>query len=135
MMTEPKTDPGIEPTVFVVDDDEAVRESLRFLLSTLHYQVRAFATAEDFLEAISSDQAGCVVLDINLPGMSGFELQARLEERRIGLPVIFITGKGSEASRARASKTNALGYVEKPLDDEVLLPLVRIAMKQGVTDR
>lgn len=135
MMTEQKTGAEIEPTVFIVEDDAAVRDALRFLLSSVHRPVQAFACAEEFLETISSDQTGCLVLDINLPGISGFELQARLAECRVDLPVILMTGKGCQASRARAEKSNAFGYVEKPFDDEVLLPLIRDAMAQDATDR
>ncbi len=126
---------GIEPTVFVVDDDAAVCEALQFLLSSARLPVRTFPSAEAFLESISTDQAGCLVLDVHLPGMSGFELQARLSERRSNLLVIFMTGKDTKASRDRASKTGAFGYVGKPLDDEILLPLIRNAMEHAIANR
>ncbi len=123
-----------EPTVFVVDDDAAVCEALQFLLSSARLPVQTCLSAEAFLNSISMDQAGCLVLDIHLPGMSGFELQARLSERRSNLVVIFMTGKDTKASRDRASKTGAFGYVGKPLDSEFLLPLIRNAMEQATAN-
>src|SRR6186713_2329941 len=84
----------IGPTVFVVDDDAPVRDALKLLLRSVGYQVEAYASAQEFLNAYTDDRAGCLVLDVRMPGMSGLDLQERLNERQAILPIIFITGHG-----------------------------------------
>ncbi len=115
----------LEPTVFVVDDDAAVRESLSWLISAVKFPVRAFPSAHEFLEAVPPGQPGCVIIDIRMPGMDGLALQQEVRERHPGLSVIVITGHGSETTAARAMEAGALGYLEKPMDDMALLALVR----------
>ena len=115
----------LEPTVFVVDDDAAVRESLSWLISAVNIPVRTFPSAQEFLEAVPPGQSGCVVIDIRMPGMDGLTLQQKVRESHPGLSVIVITGHGSEATATQAKKAGALGYLEKPMDGMALLDLVR----------
>jgi len=118
-----------EPTVFVVDDDPAVRDALRLLIRSVQLEVEVFASAHDFLRAIDGERAGCLVLDIRMPGMSGLELQERLAEEGVGLPVIMITGHGDVPMAVRALKTGAFDFIEKPFNDQVLLDCVKRALE------
>lgn len=114
-----------EPTVFVVDDDQTVRDSLRWLLESLRLSVRTYASAQDFLLAYDPVQPGCVLLDVRMPDISGLQLQEILAARKIRLPVILITGHGDIATAVRAMKAGAFDFIEKPFDDQVLLERVR----------
>jgi len=111
------------PTVFVVDDDEAMRTSLKWLIESAGIQVLSFASAQAFLDAYRRDRAraGCLLVDVRMPGMSGLELQGRLAEHEIDLPVIIITGHGDVAMAVRAMKAGALDFIEKPFNDDALL--------------
>ncbi len=124
-MTEEK------PTVFVVDDDEAVRESLRFLISSVDLQVKTFASATDFLDAYQPGLQGCLVVDVRMPGMSGLELQRQLSDRSISLPVIIITGHGDVDMAVRAMKSGAFDFIQKPFNDQVLLDLIQAALEKN----
>ncbi len=117
-------------TVFVVDDDSAVRESLRWLIESVGLKVRTFGTAREFLDTYDPNQPGCLVLDIRMPGMSGLELQDRLAEKNIHLPVIIITGYGDVPVAVRAMKNGAIDFIEKPFSDQVLLERIQLAIEQ-----
>lgn len=120
-----------KPTVFVVDDDEAVRESLRFLISSVDLEVRTFGSATDFLDNYDSGLTGCLVVDVRMPGMSGLELQRQLSDRRINLPVIIITGHGDVDMAVRAMKSGAFDFIQKPFNDQVLLDLIQAALDKN----
>jgi len=124
-MTEAK------PTVYVVDDDEAVRESLRFLISSVDLQVNTFASATDFLDIYETGLVGCLVVDVRMPGMSGLELQRQLSDRSINLPVIIITGHGDVDMAVRAMKSGAFDFIQKPFNDQVLLDLIQAALDKN----
>ncbi|MBI3701613.1 MAG: response regulator transcription factor FixJ [Afipia sp.] len=115
-------------TVHVIDDDEAVRDSLAFLLSTAKMPVKSYASASDFLPVLSSLKGGCIVTDIRMPGMSGLELLARIKELKLGIPVIVITGHGDVPLAVEAMKLGASDFVEKPFDDSVLLASIETAL-------
>jgi FixJ family two-component response regulator len=114
----------IEQQVFVVDDDEAQRDSLVWLLESHKYKVGAFSRAEDFLAAWNETLAGCLVLDVRMPGMSGLELFEELCRRRSALPVIFITGHGDVPMAVEALKKGAADFIEKPFAAENMLRLI-----------
>jgi len=118
----------MKPTVFIVDDDQAVRNSLVFLFESEEIAVEAYSTANDFLAGYQTDHPGCLVLDIKMPGMSGLELQQTLVERQIKIPTIFITGHGDVPMSVRAIKAGALDFIEKPIDSALLLSHVREAI-------
>jgi two-component system, LuxR family, response regulator TtrR len=111
-------------TVYVVDDDEAVRDSLQWLLEGNSYQVRSFASAEDFLSEFEPDGVGCLVLDVRMPGMSGLELQAELAARKVDLPIVFVTGHGDVPMAVAAMKSGASDFIEKPFDQAALKSVV-----------
>lgn len=108
-------------TVFIVDDDPAIRDALSLLLAVHDYRVAVFASAESFLEKLSPSWRGCLLLDIRMPGMDGLELQRTLQAGGIGLPVIIMTGHGDASSAREAFRTQAVDFLEKPLDQESLL--------------
>ncbi len=120
-----------QPTVFVVDDDEAVRESLSYLISSVDLQVKAFASATDFLNAFRPGLPGCLVVDVRMPGMSGLELQRQLSDRNINIPVIIITGHGDVDMAVRAMKSGAFDFIQKPFNDQVLLDLIQAALDKN----
>jgi two-component system response regulator FixJ len=117
-----------EPTVFVVDDDQAMRTSLKWLIESIGMRVRTFESANAFLSSYYPGQAGCLLLDVRMPGMSGLELQSYLSRQEIQLPVIIITGHGDVAMAVRAMKSGAMDFIEKPFDDENLLRSIRNAL-------
>jgi FixJ family two-component response regulator len=119
-----------EPVVFVIDDDPAVRNALRFLLESVSMNVRTYASAAEFLQAYSVHMIGCVVLDIRMPGMSGLQLQQRLIKQPYALPIIFITGHGDVPLAVRAMQNGAMHFLEKPLDDQLLLDAINAALAQ-----
>lgn len=112
------------PVVSIVDDDEALRDSLRWLLESSGYSVATYVTAESFLAGYDPEQAGCLVLDIRMPGMSGLELQDELMRQGHAIPVIFITGHGDVPTAVRAMKKGAIEFIEKPFNDQALLALI-----------
>ncbi len=118
-----------EHWVYVVDDDQAMRESLQWLIESVGMKVRTFASADDFLKAYRSDWRGCLLLDVRMPGMSGLELQAYLARCSITLPVILITGHGDVTMAVRAMKAGALDFIEKPFNDDALLGSIRNALE------
>lgn len=124
-----------EATVFIVDDDEAVRDSLSFLMQSVGLKTESFDSADSFLQASPTQHAGCLLLDIRMPGMSGLELQGVLEERNIRLPVIFISGHADVPMAVRALKAGAFDFVEKPFNDQLLLDCVQRAIEEDRQQR
>lgn len=124
-----------EPTIFIVDDDAAVRDSLSLLLGLKGRNTRCFAAAEDFLVACQPDWHGCLLLDIRMAGMDGLELQQRLNARQITLPIIFITAHGDVAAARSALKAGAADFLEKPLDDRMLTAAIADALERNTRQR
>ncbi len=122
-------------TVFLVDDDAAVRKALLFLLSTADLAAAGFASAGAFLENYAADRPGCIVIDLRMPGMDGLELQQELARRGCLLPVILVTGHGTVKAAIAALKGGAFDFLEKPLRDEVFLDSVRRALDWDRTVR
>jgi two-component system, LuxR family, response regulator FixJ len=119
--------------VCVIDDDDAMRDSLTFLLDTAGIAVRAYESAATFLAAPPADEPACIITDVRMPGMSGTDLLRRLKESGRRTPVIVITGHGDIALAVEAMKLGALDFIEKPFADEVLLAAVRTALHQRAT--
>jgi FixJ family two-component response regulator len=117
--------------VYVVDDDDAMRDSLRWLLESTGYRVSAYSTAERFLAGYRPGVASCVVLDVRMPGLSGLELQQELNRRGEPLPIIFITGHGDVPMAVNALKSGAFHFLEKPFKDEQLLAVIEQAALLG----
>lgn len=120
-----------EPIVYIVDDDCAIRTALRRSLTQQGYQVKSFHNAEAFLENSPPDRHGCLVLDVRMPGMSGLELQERLSELQILLPIIFITGHGDIPMSVRAIKQGAVDFLEKPYPVDELTALIDQAIEKS----
>jgi FixJ family two-component response regulator len=123
-----------QPTVFVVDDDVSVRESLEALLRLSGWRARAYASAEAFLACPAAgafDGVGCLVLDISLPDLDGLDLQAVVAPERSELPIIFITGHGDVPKSVRAMKAGAVEFLTKPYDNKVLVEAVAIALERS----
>ena len=110
--------------MYVVDDDEAVRDSLQWLLEGKDYRVRCFDSAESFISRYDPREVACLIADIRMGGMSGMELQDRLIERRSPLPIVFITGHGDVQMAVSSMKKGALDFIEKPFKEDELVPLV-----------
>jgi len=123
------------PTVFVVDDDGAVRDALRFLLRSAALTVETFTSAMEFLQSYRDDRPGCLVLDIRMPSMTGLELQEKLIERRSILPIIFITGHGDVPMAVEAMQAGALDFIQKPFSDEDLLARIHQALAKDAKTR
>lgn len=124
-----------EQTVFVVDDDQAVARSLRWLFESVKLKVETFSSAQSFLDGYDSSKPGCLVLDVRMPGMSGLDLQERLAAQRIYLPIIFITGHGDVQMAVRAVKSGAFDFVEKPFNDQDLLERIHKAITFDAVQR
>ncbi len=116
------------PTVFVVDDDEAMRSSLKWLIESVGLPVECHASAESFINSYYPGRSGCLLLDVRMPGMSGLELQEYLHNHEITIPVIIITGHGDVPMSVRAMKAGATDFIEKPFNDELLLDSIRNAL-------
>ena len=112
-MQETEEDKAI---VFIVDDDASVRDSLRWLIESVQLQVQCFATAQEFLQGYQSQQTGCVVLDVRMPGLSGLDLQEELRQQGFVLPVIIITGHADVPMAVRAFKSGVFDFIEKPFN-------------------
>ncbi len=117
-----------EPIVYVIDDDDAVRQSLEFLLKTAGIDARGFDSAKLFLDMLPQIKSGCVITDVRMPDITGIDLLRRMKERKIDIPVIVITGHGDIALAVEAMKIGAADFLEKPFDDELLLASVRAAL-------
>jgi FixJ family two-component response regulator len=123
---------NIQPMVYVVDDDEAVREAMGALLGSVNLAHCSFASAEEFLARADRDMRGCVLLDVRMPGMSGLELQRKLKEIGVVMPVIIITGHGDVPMAVRAMKTGAVDFIEKPFNEQQLLDRVQACLKNDI---
>jgi FixJ family two-component response regulator len=115
--------------VAIVDDDDLMRNALQGLLKSVGLPAQVFASAEEFLKSGQQHQAGCLVADIRMPGMSGLELQAKLNADHCRIPTIFITAHGDEKMRMQALRAGAVEFMAKPFDDEALLESVRAALE------
>jgi len=120
-------------TVFIIDDDAAVRDALGLSLGVRGYRTAIFADAESFLQAYQSDWRGCILIDIRMPGMDGLALQKRLLELGCALPVIIMTGHGDVGSAREAFKSRALDFLEKPLDQSKLIAAIDDALLRNET--
>lgn len=123
------------PTIFVVDDDEAVRNSLRFLLKSVGLTAVTLASADEFLKSYKPEQAGCLVLDVRMPGMSGLELQQELNLRGAMIPVIFITGHGDVPMAVEAMQHGAFDFLQKPFRDQELIDHIQRALAADQKNR
>ena len=119
---------NIEPIVFVVDDDQAMRNSLKWLIESIGMQVETYASASEFIDSYYPGRAGCLLLDVRMPGMSGLELQAYLSRQEIRIPIVIITGHGDVSMAVRAMKAGAVDFIEKPFNDQALLDSIRNAL-------
>lgn len=124
-----------QPTVFVVDDDEAMRSSLKWLIESVGLQVECHDSAESFISSYYPGRSGCLLLDVRMPGMNGLELQEYLHNHEIAIPVIIITGHGDVPMSVRAMKVGATDFIEKPFNDELLLDSIRNALVLDETQR
>jgi FixJ family two-component response regulator len=119
---------SVRELVAVVDDDESVRNAVHGVLRSVGLKVQAFSSASEFLESGKQHQTGCLITDVQMPGMNGLELQARLAEDQQRIPIIFITAYGNSRMRAQAMRAGAIEFLGKPFNDEVLLESVRAAL-------
>ena len=124
-----------EATVFVIDDDPDVRDALQRLLRSAQWNVEAFASAQDFLDAPAIDGSGCILLDVNMPGMTGPELHDHLRTLGVGLPVIYLTGQCNVSISVKAMKNGAIDFLEKPIDADTLLPAIELAVAKHQESR
>jgi len=120
-----------DAVVHIVDDDEAVRQSLAFLLSSAGHAVRLYDSATSFLGGLSGVKGGCLITDIRMPGMSGIELLQALKSKSCLLPAIVITGHGDVPLAVEAMKAGAVDFIEKPFDEEAILRAVEAALRRG----
>jgi two-component system, LuxR family, response regulator FixJ len=127
--------PLLEPVVFLVDDDDAVRSSLHLLISTYGLHVQSLSSAEAFLDVWRSDAIGCLVLDIRMGGISGLTLQELLQERGISIPIVFITGHGDVSACRRAFQGGAVDFLTKPVDEQTLIQSIRNGISQDIARR
>jgi FixJ family two-component response regulator len=123
------------PLIHVVDDDELLRTALLRLLEAAGFEARGYASTGDFLLHAALERPGCLLLDLNLPGPSGLELQEELQRRGMTLPVIFLTGRGDIPASVRAMKAGASDFLTKPVEGSTLLQALQRAMAQAVTER
>jgi len=120
-----------EPVIYVIDDDEAVRQSLEFLLKTAGMTARGFESATAFLEVLPQISSGCIVTDVRMPDVTGIDLLRRVKELGSDIPVIVITGHGDISLAVEAMKIGAVDFLEKPFDDDALLAAVRAALDRS----
>lgn len=122
---------AVDAIVHVIDDDEAVRQSIEFLLRTSEVAARTYDSASAFLDALPTIESGCIITDVRMPGISGIELLRRLGEMQIRIPVVVITGHGDVPLAVEAMKSGAVDFLEKPFEDELLLASVRSALNRS----
>ena len=115
-------------SIAIVDDDEDVRKAVHTVLRSAGLLAQSFASAEDFLSSAERSETACLIADIEMPGMNGLELQARLTADGFRIPIIFITAYGDTRTRTRAMNAGALDFLEKPFDDTILLERIRVAL-------
>jgi two-component system, LuxR family, response regulator FixJ len=126
---------NVRPSIFVVDDDSAVRDSLKLLLRSVGQAVETYGSGQEFLDGYNDDRAGCLVLDIRMPGMSGLELQQKLNERHSILPIIFITGHGDVPMAVEAMQAGAVDFIQKPFRDQDLIDRINQALEKDNNNR
>lgn len=126
---------AVGPTVYVVDDDPAMRSSLRWLIESVGLTVRTCSSAQEFLRTYEPTDPGCLVLDVRMPGMSGLDLQAELAKRKIRIPILIITGYAEVPLAVRAMKAGAFDFIEKPFSDQTLLDRIRAAVAHDELSR
>src|SRR3954451_1943580 len=117
-----------QATVYIVDDDESVRRSLRWLIESAHFAVETFGSGEAFLESYDPSQPGCLILDIRMNGMSGLDVQRKLAEKKFTIPVIVKTAHGDVPICTKAFKLGAFDFIEKPANDKVLIRAIQQAL-------
>lgn len=123
----------LQPTIFLVDDDASVRDSVALLLSLKGLRSQVFASAEDFLNTYQPEWRGCLLTDLRMPGMSGLDLQQQLAARKVSLPVILLTAHGDVATTRAAMKAGAFDFLEKPFDDAVLIDVLQNAISHDAS--
>jgi FixJ family two-component response regulator len=127
--------PAGAPTVFVIDDDPAVRASIQGLMKSVGLRSEAFGTAEEFLRSKGPDGPSCLVLDVRLPGVNGLDFQGKLADKGIRIPIIFITGHGDIPMTVKAMKSGAVEFLTKPFRDQDLLDAIRQALDRDLVTR
>jgi FixJ family two-component response regulator len=125
-----KSDLCLKYTIYIVDDNPAVRDAIRFLVKQVGLTPKVFSSAQEFLDFFKVEMRGCLVLDIRMPGMSGLDLQEQLKLLGAHIPVIIITGHGDVPITVRAMKSGAFEFLQKPFNDQVLLDTIQTALKQ-----
>ena len=123
---------GQTATVYIVDDEFSIRDSLQLLLESSGFTVRCFESAVDFLENYNPDQPGCLILDVLMPAMSGIELQDMLVKKNIDMPIVFISGHGDVTTSAKAFRAGAVDFFEKPFDNQALLNRIKEALQNEI---
>jgi two-component system response regulator FixJ len=122
-------------TIFIVDDDDAVRESLELLLEASGYRTAAYSNGEAFLKALQHDAQGCLLVDVRMPGMGGLEVQEELGRRRSAVPAIIMTGHADVPLAVKAMRAGAADFIEKPFADDTILASIERALRQGAERR
>ncbi len=125
----------MEPVIYVVDDDQAMVESLTWIIESVGMKVKTYTRAQEFLDEYNPTQHGCLLLDVRMPGMSGPELQLRLQSQAATLPIIFISGHGDVPLAVRVMKVGAVDFLTKPFNDQVLLESINKALRHDLTQR
>ncbi len=125
-----KNDLYLKYTIYIVDDNPAVRDAIRFLVQQVGLTPKVFSSAQEFLDYFKGEMRGCLVLDIRMPGMSGLDLQEQLAALGANIPVIIITGHGDVPITVRAMKAGAFEFLQKPFNDQVLLDTIQASLKQ-----
>lgn len=127
--------PDTDATVFVIDDDASVRNSLRWLIESVQLPVQAYKDAQSFLDAYSGQETGCLIIDVRMPGMSGLDLQDILKQHAIHLPVIIVTGHADVSMAVRAFKSGAFDFIEKPFNDQHLIERIQQAIEKSCSEQ
>ncbi len=126
---------SMQPTVFIVDDDEQVRKALTLLMESVGLETESFVSAQEYLDQFDTDKPGCLILDVRMPGISGLDLQARLAAEKIHPTIIVITGHGDVPMAVRAVTTGAIDFIEKPFNNQSMLDTVHKAIAQDAVQR
>lgn len=124
-----------EPTVFVVDDDPAVRQSFKWLVGSIGLNVQTFSCAQDFIREYDPADSGCLVVDVRMPGMSGIELQEKLTSEGVVIPIIVVTAYGDVPTAVRAMKRGAVDFIEKPYNDQAMLDRIQLCIERDAKIR
>jgi RNA polymerase sigma factor (sigma-70 family) len=127
--------PSTDPTVFIVDDDNGVRQALRLLMKSVGLPAETYDSAQAFLKAFDPRRPGCLVLDVRMPGMSGLDLQKELADRHAAIPILFITAHGDVPMAVETMKSGAIDFIQKPFRDQDLLDRIQKAMEADTANR